>query len=272
MLKKSLNVGISLSLLLSLASCSNGFIQLNSEKKTEVAPVQTQAKVVAQAPIQQVAQQPVSAPANVSASSVETKTTVAVSSSILNDAPVNLTTQEIEDNEMSIKVATDKTIAANDFTATELLNMAKTDNYPFLLDADTNFSTQGIFADAVDKVKTFYNKIKDKVNKWKQDRAAGKFDKFQKFEETNPAFAKELLDAAKLTGAERRTKLNEIKAKYPDDYKGIKNKIAVYRWMQLEKKYPGLASDMMDLSQLPAEQKDAKLAEIKAKYPKFFAL
>lgn len=269
MLKKSLNVGISLSLLLSLASCSNSLVQLNTEKKTEVAPVQTQAKVVAQAPIQQVTQQSAT---NVSSSAVETKTAVAVSSSVLNDAPVNLTTQEIEDNEMSIKVASDKTIAANDFTATELLNMAKTDNYPFLLDADTSFSTQGIFADAVDKVKTFYNKIKDKVNKWKQDKAAGKFDKFQKFEETTPAFAKELLDAAKLTGAERRTKLNEIKAKYPDDYKGIKNKIAVYRWMQLEKKYPGLASDMMDLSQLPAEQKDAKLAEIKAKYPKFFAL
>lgn len=265
MLKKSINVGISLSLLLSLASCSNSLSQLNVQKKVEVVPVQTQIKEVSQ---------PVSLYNNtvVNTPVVETKTNVVTDSAVLNDAPVNLTVQEIEDNEMSIKVSADKTIEASDFTSTELLNMAKTDSYPFLLDVDNNFSTQGIFANAVDKVKTFYNKIKDKVNKWKQDKAAGKFDKFQKFEETNPAFAKELIDAAKLTGTERRTKLNDIKAKYPDDYKGLKNKLAIYRWMQLEKKYPGLATDMMDLSQLPVEQKDARLAEIKAKYPKFFAL
>ncbi|MFN8673825.1 MAG: hypothetical protein U0457_17315 [Candidatus Sericytochromatia bacterium] len=257
MLGKIVNIGISLSLVASLASCSKLSQIEDSVPQQEVAQQQTFVS---------------STDLNLSAKLEQQLRAEYPIAQISEDGPINVTkVEKIEANEMSIKINADKTIEANDFTPDEIDNMVQTENYPFLLEnEDPAFKTQGIFTKIKDAIMKPINYIKDKIKAWKQKSAMKQLDKYQKFEEKNPAFSKELIAASKLTGKERSAKLKEIKAKYPNDYKGIKNRIAVYRWMKLEKKYPGLADDIMNLSQVPADQREAKLAELKQKYPKFF--
>lgn len=258
MLKKVINTGISLSLVLSLASCSN--------RLSEVQPEQPQT-VQAQSFVS-------STDLNLAPQLEQQLRQEYPIAQVSDDGPINVTKVEaIEKNEMSIKIAADKTIDAADLTSDEVVNMVQTENYPFLLEnEDPAFATKSLWTTIKEKLMKPINYIKDKVKAWKQKSALKKLEKYQKFEEKNQAFAKELLAASKLTGKERSTKLKEIKAKYPNDYKGLKNRIAVYRWMKLEKKNPGLADDIMALSQVPADQREAKLTELKAKYPKFFAV
>ncbi len=149
-----------------------------------------------------------------------------------------------------------------DINANEITSFVNSNSFIFEDDTEMSFSTESL--------KTIFDKVKTKINDWRQKGAMKKFDKAEKFAEENNDLAKELDAANALKGKERTDKLKALKAQYPTAYDKWSKRIAVNRWLSFSKKNPELAADIVEYSKLPADQKPAKLTELKAKYPKFF--
>lgn len=83
-------------------------------------------------------------------------------------------------------------------------------------------------------------------------------------ETTNPDLAKDL----KALKDDMKTKMDALKAKYPDAFKNMKGNNN--RFAQFTKEHPDLAKDLEALKGLSNEERKAKMEELKKKYPDVF--
>ncbi|RZL33469.1 MAG: hypothetical protein EOP00_32840 [Pedobacter sp.] len=95
-----------------------------------------------------------------------------------------------------------------------------------------------------------------------KNHAGGRLDELAK---TNPQLANDLKALKDLPKEQRKARMQELRAKYPDAFKNHKKQVNG-KLQTLAKNNPQLANDLKSLRDLPKDQRRAKIQELKSKY------
>lgn len=87
-------------------------------------------------------------------------------------------------------------------------------------------------------------------------------------EQQKTEIKQQLEQIKKLPKEQRKAKVQELKAKYPDAFKHKKHGEGFKKLKELAKNNPQLAAELKQIKELPKDQRRAKMKEIKEKYLK----